>query len=134
MIKGLNHVAIAVRNVEETAKVFEKILGVKASKAEVMPEHGVKACTIPLGNAHIELMEPLDANGGIAKFIEKTGGGLHHISLAVADIDGALKTVESKGGALIDKQGRKGIDGKIGFVHPKTLGVLLELTEPEHKH
>lgn len=134
MIKSLNHIAIAVKNVEETAKVFEKILGVKATKAEAMPEHGVKACTIPLGNAHIELMEPLEATSGVAKFIEKTGGGLHHISLAVSDIDGALKTVESRGGALIDKQGRKGIEGKIGFVHPKTLGVLLELTEPEHKH
>lgn len=132
MIKSLNHVAIAVKNVEETARIFEKILGVKATKAEVMPEHGVKALTIPLGNAHIELMEPLDPNGGIAKFIEKKGEGLHHISLGVADIDGALAAVESKGGAVIDKKGRKGIEGKIGFVHPRTFnGVLLELTQPE---
>lgn len=134
MIKGLNHIAIAVKNIDETAKLFEKILGVKATSAEAMPEHGVRACTIPLGNAHIELMEPLDANSGIAKFVEKTGGGLHHISLSVADIDGALKSVEEKGGAVIDKKGREGIDGKIGFVHPRTLGVLIELTEPEHKH
>lgn len=131
MIKSLNHVAIAVKNVDETARIFEKILGVKATKAEAMPEHGVRACTIPLGNGHIELMEPLDANSGVAKFIEKTGGGLHHISLAVADIDVALKSVEEKGGVVIDKKGRKGIEGKIGFVHPKTLGVLVELTQPE---
>lgn len=134
MITGLNHVAIAVKNVDEAARLFEKVLGVKATKVETMLEHGVKACTIPLGNAHIELMEPLDASSGITKFIEKTGGGLHHISLAVSDIDGALKSVEEKGGALIDQKGRKGIEGKIGFVHPKTLGVLVELTELEHKH
>lgn len=134
MIKSLNHVAIAVRNVDETAKIFEKLLGIKATKAEVMPEQGVRAVTLPLGNAHIELIEPLDASSGVAKYIEKKGEGLHHISLSVADIDGALKSVEEKGGELIDKKGRKGIDGKIGFVHPKTFKVLVELTEPKHKH
>ncbi len=133
MIKDLNHVAIAVKNIDETARVFEKLLGLKATRMEVMPEQGVRAVTLPLGNAHIELIEPLDSNSGIAKYIERKGEGLHHISLSVENIDASLSSLESKGAELIDKKGRKGLEGKIGFIHPKTFkGVLVELTEPEN--
>ena len=135
MIKSLNHVAIAVKSVDETAKIFEKLLGIKAGKVEIVADQGVKSLILPLGNAHIELIEPLDASSGVAKYIEKKGEGLHHISLSVSNIDGALKSVEEKGGELIDKKGRKGIEGKIGFIHPRSFkGVLIELTEPEHNH
>jgi len=135
MIKRIDHVAIAVKNLDEAVKVFDNLFGIKPSKIEVVPDQGVKAAVIHIGNTEIEFLEPIDPNGGVAKFVETKGGGIHHISLEVDDTDAELKRLEAKGVALIDKKGRKGLAGKIGFIHPKSAnGVLYELAQKTHTH
>jgi methylmalonyl-CoA epimerase len=130
MIKNFNHVAIAVKNLDESLKVFESLFGLKATKIEEVPDQGVKAALIPIGSGEIELLEPIDPNGGVAKFLEKKGEGIHHICLDVDNTDEALKSLDDKGVALIDKVGRKGLAGRVGFIHPKsTNGVLIELAQ-----
>jgi len=135
MIKKVHHVAIAVKNLDEALKLYETMFDVKASKIEVVPEQGVKAALIPIGDGgEIELLEPVDPNGGVAKFLESRGEGIHHICLEVDNIDQALNTVAERGCQLIDKKGRKGLAGQIGFLHPKsTKGVLIELAQTSGK-
>ena len=137
MIKRVHHVAIAVKNLDEAVKLYENLFGVKASKVEVVPEQGVKSALIPIGDGgEIEFLEPIDPNGGVAKFLENKGEGIHHICLEVDNINQSLTELAEKGCQLIDKQGRKGLAGQIGFLHPKsTKGVLIELAETmEHAH
>ncbi|MDP2953300.1 MAG: methylmalonyl-CoA epimerase [Chloroflexota bacterium] len=131
MIKRLHHVCIVVKNIDETAKVYQDLFGVKAGHSQVMPEQGVKAVLIPIGDTEIELIEPIDSKSGVAKFLESKGEGLHHICLEVDDVDKELKRLDAKGTALVDKVGRGGLAGKVGFLHPKaTKGVLIELAQP----
>ena len=136
MITGVNHIAIAVKNLDEALKVWETNYGLKPSKVELVPEQGVKAALIPIGpHGEVELLEPIDPNGGVAKFLETKGEGIHHIAFDVAEVDTELNNLAAKGVALIDKKGRKGLAGKIGFVHPKsTKGVLIELVQKTGSH
>jgi len=130
MIKRIDHVAVAVRSLDEAIGVFEQTFNMKPAKIEEVPDQGVKAAVFHIGDTEIEFLEPTDPNGGVAKFVETKGGGIHHICMEVDDVDAELKLVESRGAKLIDKQGRKGLAGKIGFVHPKsTSGVLIELAQ-----
>jgi methylmalonyl-CoA/ethylmalonyl-CoA epimerase len=116
-------------------KLYESLFNVKATKIETVPEQGVKAALIPIGdNGEIELLEPIDSNSGIAKFLKTKGEGIHHICLEVDNIDQALNTIAEQGVQLIDKKGRKGLVGQIGFIHPKsTKGVLIELAQTNKK-
>jgi len=130
MIKNLHHIAIAVKNLDETLSVWENVLGLKASRIEEVPDQGVKAALIPVGHCEIELLEPINPEGGVAKFIEKRGEGIHHICIEVDNTDKELKALADKGVELIDKVGRKGLAGRVGFIHPRALkGVLVELAQ-----
>ena len=135
MIKKVHHVAIAVKNMDEALKLYEDIFGVKPSKIETVPQQGVKAALLPMSEGgEIELLEPIDPESGVAKFIESRGEGIHHICLEVENVDQELCTLADKGVQLIDKQGRTGLAGKIGFLHPKsTKGVLIELVQKDIK-
>lgn len=131
MITGMNHVAVVVRNLDDALKMYDTVFGMKPSKIETVPEQGVKAALLPLPQGgEIELLEPIDPNAGVAKFLESKGEGIHHICLDVDDVDAELNTLAGKGVQLIDKKGRKGLAGKVGFIHPKaTKGVLVELAQ-----
>jgi len=130
MIKNLHHIAIAVKNLEEALSVWESVFGLRPSRIEEVPDQGVKAALIPVGQCEIELLEPIDPNGGVAKFIERKGEGIHHICIEVDDTDEELKSLADKGVELIDKVGRKGLAGRVGFLHPRaTGGVLVELAQ-----
>ncbi|MFA4836003.1 MAG: methylmalonyl-CoA epimerase [Dehalococcoidia bacterium] len=130
MIKRIDHVAIAVKSLDEAVAMFDSLFGLKPSKIEVVPEQGVKAAIIHIGDTELEFIEPIDPNSGVAKFIEKNGNGIHHICFEVDDTDAELKRLEARGAKLIDKKGRKGLAGKIGFIHPKSVsGVLTELAQ-----
>lgn len=131
MIKRINHIAIAVKNLNEALALYEKLFGVKAVHIEDIPEQGVKAAMIPIGeDGEIELLEPLTPTAGVAKFIETKGEGIHHICFEVDDVNKSLTEVANRGAQLIDKVGRKGLAGKIGFIHPKSVkGVLVELAQ-----
>ena len=130
-VKRIDHVAIAVKNLEATAKTFEQLFGVKPAHTETWPDQGVKACLIKIGDTEIELIEPIDPEGGVAKFIERKGEGLHHISLEVDNVDADLKSLAARQIPLVDKQGRRGLAGRVGFLHPKATDgvVLIELAQ-----
>lgn len=131
MIKKLDHVAIAVKNLDEALGTYEKLFGLKAEKIETIPEQRVKIAIIPIGEgSEIELIQPVDNESGVAKFLEKKGEGIHHIALEVDNIEVALKSVVALGATLIDKEPRSGLSGRIAFLHPKsTGGVLIEMCQ-----
>ena len=130
MIKGVFHVAIAVKNLDEGIKTYENLLGRKPARIEEVPDQGIKAALFIMGDTEIELIQPLNPDTGVAKFLEKNGEGFHHICLEVDNVDKELDSLAGKGVQLIDKKGRKGLAGKIGFIHPKsTRGVLIELAQ-----
>jgi len=132
MIKGLDHIAIAVNKIDEALEIFERQLGLKLEKTRVVEEHKLKIAILRVGDTKIELVEPTDAESTVAKFLQKRGEGIHHIALEVSDIESHLKELKEKGIALIDEKPRLGaIARKIAFLHPKsTKSVLIELVEP----
>ncbi|OGO60222.1 MAG: methylmalonyl-CoA epimerase [Chloroflexi bacterium RBG_19FT_COMBO_48_23] len=131
MIKKVHHVAIAVKNLDEALQLYDNLFGAKPSKIETLPQQGVKAALLPMAEGgEIELLEPIDPESGVAKFLESRGEGIHHICLEVENIDQELRTLADKGVQLIDKEGRPGLVGRVGFLHPKsTKGVLIELAQ-----
>jgi methylmalonyl-CoA epimerase len=131
MIKKIDHIAIAVKNLDEALQLYDMLFDAKPSKIQTIPDQGVRAALIPMGGgSEIELLEPIDPQSGIAKFMENRGEGIHHICLEVEDVDRELSLLADKGVQLIDKQGRPGLAGKVGFLHPKsTKGVLIELAQ-----
>ena len=133
MIKRIHHVAIVVKNLDEALQVYDNMFGAKPSKIETIPDQGVKAALLPLAEGgEIELLEPIDPDSGVAKFLENRGEGIHHICLEVDDIDKELCSLAEKGCKLIDKESRKGLAGQVGFIHPKsTKGALIELAQCE---
>jgi len=131
MIKRVNHMAIAVNNLDEALDVYNRLFGLKPEKIETVTDQRVRAATLPVGEgSEIELIQPLDTESGVAKFLEKRGEGIHHIAIEVDDIDQELKSLDEKGVPLIDKQARMGLAGRVAFLHPKaTKGVLIELVQ-----
>ena len=130
MIRRIDHVGVAVRDTDEALALYRDLLGLKVKRSEEVPDQGVKATLIEVGDTEIELLEPIDPQGGVARFLERSGEGIHHICLEVDDVDAELKSLEEKGVQLVDKQGRPGLAGKIGFLHPRSMkGVLIELAQ-----
>ena len=130
MIKKLDHVSIVVKDLDEGLKTFENLLGIKSSHVEEIPDQGIKAAMIVVGDVEMELIQPISADSGVAKFLEKKGEGIHHICFEVDDVDKELESLAARGVDLIDRQGRKGLAGKIGFLHPRSAnGVLVELAQ-----
>lgn len=128
----IDHIAIAVDNLEESMRFYKETLGLDCITVEVVEEQGVTVAKFDIGNTHIELLEPLGPDTPVGKFIAKKGGGLHHICVGVDSIEDELGKLKDKGVKLIDEKPRTGADGAaIAFVHPKsTGGVLLELSQP----
>jgi methylmalonyl-CoA/ethylmalonyl-CoA epimerase len=131
----IEHIGIAVKNLEESIKYYEDVLGLECYNIEEVKDQKVKTAFFKVGDTKIELLESTDPEGPIGKFIEKKGEGIHHLAFAVKDIDAQLKKAEEKGIRAIDKISRKGAEGlDIGFLHPKsTFGVLTELCEDKNK-
>jgi methylmalonyl-CoA/ethylmalonyl-CoA epimerase len=125
----IEHIGIAVSNLQESIDYYENVLGLKCYAVEEVKDQKVKTAFFQVGDTKIELLESTDPEGPIGKFVEKKGPGMHHMAFAVADTNQALKDVEEKGIRLIDKVSRQGAEGlRIGFLHPKsTGGVLTEL-------
>ncbi|WP_456366005.1 methylmalonyl-CoA epimerase [Thermococcus sp.] len=130
MFKKIDHIGIAVRNLEEAVKVWEG-LGLKVDEIEEVPDQKVRTAIIHIGESRIELLEPTAEDSPIAKFIAKRGEGIHHIALGVDNIEEHLRELKERGYRLIDEKPRTGAGGaKIAFVHPKAVtGVLLELCQ-----
>lgn len=132
-VNRVDHIGIAVANLEEAKKFYTDMLGMKATGEEVVEEQKVKVCFIPSGDSELELLESTSPDGPIAKFIEKNGGrnGIQHIALRVDNIEQAIADLMAKGVRMIDEKPRYGAGGSsIAFVHPKsTGGILVELCQ-----
>ncbi len=130
-ISHIEHIGIAVNNLEESIKYYEEILGLKCYSIEEVKDQKVRTAFFKVGQTKIELLESTEPEGPIGKFIEKKGEGVHHIAYAVNEIQNNLNEVKEKGIQLIDEKPRKGAEGlNIAFLHPKsTHGVLTELCE-----
>ncbi len=131
MIKGLDHVAIAVNRMEDALQIFEHTLGLKLEGVKTVEQQKVKIAMLRAGATKIELLESTNPESSVAKFLATRGEGIHHIAMEVSDIEGHLKELKAKGIVLIDEKPRPGAEAKkIAFVNPKsTKGVLLELVE-----
>ncbi|MCD6180010.1 MAG: methylmalonyl-CoA epimerase [Bacteroidales bacterium] len=125
-VKSIEHIGIAVENLEESIKYYEDILGLKCYAIEEVEDQKVRTAFFKIGDIKIELLESTDVEGPIGRFIEKKGQGVHHIAFAVDNVEESLREVERNGVKLIDKQPRKGAeDLQIGFLHPKSTGGVL---------
>jgi methylmalonyl-CoA/ethylmalonyl-CoA epimerase len=134
-ISHLEHIGIAVKNLETAVNFFENVMGLKCYNIEEVAEQKVRTAFFLVGQTKIELLESTDPEGPVGKFIEKRGERIHHIAFAVESIEDQLNDAAEKGVRLIDKSPRSGAEGlDIAFMHPgSTFGVLMELCENKHK-
>ena len=127
----INHLGIATKGIDEALKFWADALGLENVHTETVEDQKVRVAMLPVGESRIELLEPVSDDSPISKFLEKRGGGIHHIAVEVDDIRAALAKLKSEGARLIDEEPRIGAEGcLVAFVHPgSTGGVLLELVE-----
>ena len=130
-IKNIDHIGIAVKNIEQAGKFYTDVLGLGIEDIETVAEQKVNVAFIPITDSEVELLESVEPDGPVAKYIEKRGEGIQHIAFRVDDINLCLAELKEKGVRLIDQTPRHGAGGaKIAFIHPKeTNGVLVEICE-----
>ena len=127
----IDHLGIATKGIDEALKFWQNALGLEPSHTETVEEQKVRVAMLPIGETRIELLEPTSEDSPISKFLEKRGGGIHHIAVEVEDIEAALAKLKADGVRLIDEKPRTGAEGcLVAFVHPAAAnGVLLELVQ-----
>ncbi|HEY2106608.1 MAG TPA: methylmalonyl-CoA epimerase [Candidatus Binataceae bacterium] len=131
MLKRIHHIGVVVPNLEEAYRFWRDTLGLEFTKSATIEEQGVKAALLKVGDSEIELLEPLNPDNGVGKFLARRGGGLHHLCFETDDVTRELEGARTKGLPLIDQSPRKGLAGMICFLHPKaTRGVLVEYAQP----
>ena len=131
MIRGIDHIGIAVRSLEEGIAYYESVLGLRCERREVIPSHAVRVAVFAVGDTHLELLEPTRSDTALARILETKGEGIHHIAFATDALDEELAQVRAAGVRLIQEQPVAGAGGKrIAFLHPNsTHGVLTEFCE-----
>jgi methylmalonyl-CoA epimerase len=138
MLTRVHHVGLVVRRLEDGLALWQDRFGLCISKQATVPDQGVKAALLPIGRSEIELLEPISNEGGVGKFLERRGEGLHHVCFETAQVAVELAWARDKGFPLLDQAPRPGLAGMICFLHPKgTAGVLVEFATPsagEHAH
>ncbi len=133
-VNYIDHVGVAVKNIDTALAFFKKVFDVLDAHIELMEDQGVRACLIEVGQTRLELLEPTGPESGVGRFIERRGEGLHHLAFNVTDISGKLQTLQTLGVDLIDQTPREGLSGTIAFVHPRSVfGILTELVESDPK-
>lgn len=127
----LDHIGIATHQLDEALAVWRDALGLQVDSTEEVAEQGVRVAMLPIGDTHIELLEPLAQDSPVGKFLEKRGPGIHHLAISVKDIRASLAALKEKGTRLIDETPRRGAGGcLVAFIHPASAnGVLLELVQ-----
>ena len=130
-IKNIDHIGIAVKSIEQAGKFYTDVLGLGIKDIETVVEQKVNVAFIPITDSEVELLESVEPDGPVAKYIEKRGEGIQHIAFRMDDINQCLEELKEKGVRLIDQVPRHGAGGaKIAFIHPKeTNGVLVEICE-----
>ncbi len=133
MLSRIDHVGIAVRDLDEAIRTYESRLGLRVSERERLEQEGIEVALIPIGDSRIELISPLSAESTVEKFLKERGEALHHVAYLSDDVDASLRQASDAGAQLIDAQARPGVRGtRVGFVHPKSVcGVLTEFVEAD---
>ncbi len=136
MFGRLDHIGVAVDDLEEAVSLYSERLGMPVQHRETVEEQGVQAVLLGVGDSHVELLSPLGPETAVGRFLERNGPGMHHVAYGTDDIESALQDARAAGLALIDEQPRTGIRGsRVAFVHPKsTGGVLTELVQAAEGH
>lgn len=136
MFKKIDHLGYAVENLQQSIELFQNILNMECKGIEEVAEQRVRVAFFPVGESSIELLEPTSPDSPIAKFLEKKGQGIHHIALAVDDIEAKIAELMANGVKMIDECPRIGAhQAKIAFIHPKcTPGLLVELCQRQEDH
>ncbi|MDO9353660.1 MAG: methylmalonyl-CoA epimerase [Solirubrobacteraceae bacterium] len=136
MFTRIDHVGIAVEDIDASIALYAEQFGIELVHRETVEEQGVEAVLLDVGENHIELIAPLGPETTVAKFIAKNGAGMHHVAYQVEDIEAEIARLKASGIRMIDEVPRTGIRGsRVAFLHPKsTAGVLTELTEPAKDH
>ena len=136
MFGSMDHIGVAVEDLEEAVALYRDRLGMREQHRETVEEQGVHAVLLEIGQAHVELISPIRPEGSVARFLERNGPGLHHVAYRTDDIEATLRGLVSAGLRMIDEEPRIGIGGsRVAFVHPKsTGGVLTEIVEPAEEH
>lgn len=136
MTKKINHIGIAVKNIENSTLLYRDVLGMTFEGTEEVAEQKVRVAFFAIGESRIELLEPTSPDSPVAKFLEKNGEGIHHVAYEVANLESTLNELKSQGIRLIDETPRHGAHGTlIAFLHPKaTGGVLTELCQSSVSH
>ncbi|MGH7865341.1 MAG: methylmalonyl-CoA epimerase [Candidatus Binataceae bacterium] len=131
VLRRIHHVGVVVTKLDDALKFWRDALGLRVTRTATIEDQGVRAALLDAGNSEIELLEPIDPSGGVAKFLARRGGGLHHICFETEDVAAELDAARAKGIQLIDQQPRRGLAGMICFLHPKAArGVLVEYAQP----
>ena len=130
-ITRIHHVGIVVERLALAYRFWRDALGLPLVREAELPDQGVRAALLAAGESEIELLEPIRADTGVARFLEKRGEGLHHLCFEAADVDAALASLRARNVALLDERPRPGLAGRIAFLHPRAChGVLVELATP----
>jgi methylmalonyl-CoA epimerase len=132
----IDHIGVAVEHLEEAVLLYSERFGMPVQHRETVEQQGVEAVLLGVGESHVELLRPLGPDTAVARFLERSGPGLHHVAYGTDDIESALEQVRAAGLALIDEQPRTGIRGsRVAFLHPKaTGGVLTEIVQAAEAH
>ena len=129
-VQYIDHVGVAVNEIEASMGFFRDTFGIESSTITVMEEHGVKAALLMVGQTRLELLEPLGPETAVGRFLQRRGEGLHHLALNVNSVGRGLEVVKARGLRVIDRKPREGLTGIVAFIHPEsTGGILMELVE-----
>ena len=136
MFGRIDHIGVAVEHLEEAVLLYSERFGMPVQHRETVEQQGVEAVLLGVGESHVELLRPLGPDTAVARFLERSGPGLHHVAYGTDDIESALEQVRAAGLALIDEQPRAGIRGsRVAFLHPKaTGGVLTVIVQAVEAH
>lgn len=130
--RHINHVCIAVEDIESSMRFYRNVFGVQPGEVVEIVDQGVRAALLRVGGSQLEFIQPTDPTGSVANFIRRRGEVVHHICFEVEDLPGTLRRLDEQGIAVIDETPRDGLSGQIGFIHPKsTNGVLIELVDQD---
>jgi methylmalonyl-CoA epimerase len=131
VLSRIHHIGIVVRDLDEAYRFYRDALGLPLEKEAVIEDQGVRAALLRCGESEIELLEPINDQGGVARFLERRGEGLHHVCFETDDVDEELERAKARGVSVIDEQPRPGLAGRICFLHPRSCaGVLVEYAQP----
>lgn len=130
LMKKVNHVAIVIADIDEAAKFWRDIMGIKLDHVEEVPSQKSKVAFMPVGDTEVELVQPMSEDSGVAKFLAEKGGGMHHLCFEVDDVTATMAELKEKGVRLLSEEPNVLPGRKMAFIHPKsTGGVLVELYE-----